>query len=651
MSDNVYKDKTGVYPKREYNNAPTTNLEARGIEENHLAIGGGDVDLDLDLNPLQSSQYPLNQVRRSVTGHVTEIDDTPGRERMLFKHRTGAGVEMRPDGTVIINSTNNQITIAGGDQKVIIEGNGQMVYHGNLNMRVDGDFDLDVGGNMNVTVGQAYEEDIKGGFRQDVNGPHASYINGHVTSFITKNQNSMVLGDQNNQIKGDVDTNIEGKHDHGVKGQMHVTSETRINNTSPDINIAGDDITVIGDNGTFGGQNIVYYGHTAHIPRVNSTSVHATTFHGDVQGTATRSIDADTAHSQSYADADGSNGSSPGYTAANTSATNRTTVQPTSALMTGSWFVGSYGIFKVAIDAGNAIYNKLNRLFDYSNISDRQLTTREVRSKLRDPETQKNEKFVGSCIADGILSSSYTVSLPIKIGDIIGKDATPRSPNPNEVFGIQPGAEQQRYKATIQNLPHTLRPADKFNPVLAEYIDRDTKISRGITIAKFLGSYGDQSNFDNVETADRIDIAKHFYLQTPLIKSVMNDIGEFAEYRLIIAEGFYTKGANETITPGSLNDLATKGRVCIYELYDREGKQAKKATFRLAAWWKDSQRFEKMILDYDSYNPNGEMSVQIIVVMPELDEGTYTAKYDNKIETRLNNYVQSTNELVEILEI
>ncbi len=94
MSDNVYKDKTGVYPKREYNNAPTTNLEARGIEENHLAIGGGDVDLDLDLNPLASSQYPLNQVRRSVTGHVTEIDDTPGRERMLFKHRTGAGVEM-----------------------------------------------------------------------------------------------------------------------------------------------------------------------------------------------------------------------------------------------------------------------------------------------------------------------------------------------------------------------------------------------------------------------------------------------------------------------------------------------------------------------------------------------------------------------------
>ena len=650
MTDDVYKDKSGVYPKREYNNAPTTNLEARGIEENHLAIGGGDVELDLDLKPLPSSQYPLNQVRRSVTGHVTEIDDTPGRERMLFKHTTGAGVEMRPDGTVIINATNNQITIAGGDQKVIIEGNGHMVYHGNLNMRVDGDFDLDVGGNMNVTVGKVYEEDIQGGYRQDVNGPHNTYINGNVSKFVTKTESNLVLGDQNNQVKGDVDTSIEGKEDRGVKGQLHVTSETRINNTSPDINIAGDDVTVIGDDGTFGGQNIVYYGHTAHVPRVNSTSMHATTFHGTLDGKATFAGAADQAGRAGTAGALGAGGSGGG-TQTIVSATNKTTVQPTSSLMTGSWFKGSYGIFSVAIDAGNAIYNKLNRLVDYNNVSDKQLTTREVRSKLRDNANQIDQKFVGSCIADGILSSTYTISVPKKLGDIVGKDATPRTPNPKEVFGEQPGAEQKRYSATVQNIPYTLLPSDQFNPALQSRISRNTKLARGITMAKFLGSYGDQSDFDDKILADRIDIAKHLYLQTPLMKSVMNDVGEFAEYRLVVAEGFYKPGANETVTAGGLNDLATKGRVVVYELYDRQGKQAKKATFRLAAWWKDSQRFEKMILDYDSYNPNGEMNVQIIVVMPELDEGTYTAKYDNKIETRVNNYVQSTNELVEILEI
>lgn len=74
-----------------------------------------------------------------------------------------------------------------------------------------------------------------------------------------------------------------------------------------------------------------------------------------------------------------------------------------------------------------------------------------------------------------------------------------------------------------------------------------------------------------------------------------------------------------------------------------------KETFKLAAWWKDSQQYEKMILDYDSYNPDGSLNVQIVVIMPELKGDFYKAKFDNKLETRFNNYVQSTNELVEIL--
>ena len=87
----------------------------------------------------------------------------------------------------------------------------------------------------------------------------------------------------------------------------------------------------------------------------------------------------------------------------------------------------------------------------------------------------------------------------------------------------------------------------------------------------------------------------------------------------------------------------------MYELRGRNGKIALKQTFRLAAWWKDSQQYEKMILDYDTYNPNGSLNVQLVVIMPELKNG-YTTRFNNKLETRFNNYVQSTNELVEILE-
>ena len=54
-----------------------------------------------------------------------------------------------------------------------------------------------------------------------------------------------------------------------------------------------------------------------------------------------------------------------------------------------------------------------------------------------------------------------------------------------------------------------------------------------------------------------------------------------------------------------------------------------------------------MILDYDTYDPNGFLNTQIIMIMPKFEAGGYTATYKNEIETRFNNVVQSTNELIE----
>ena len=124
---------------------------------------------------------------------------------------------------------------------------------------------------------------------------------------------------------------------------------------------------------------------------------------------------------------------------------------------------------------------------------------------------------------------------------------------------------------------------------------------------------------------------------------------EFDEYRLIVSEGVYKIGQQEVITPGSVNDYRSYGRAIVYELRNRQGKIAFDQTFRLAAWWKDSQQYERMILDYDTYNRDGSLNVQIIVIMPELSTFGYTANYTNKLETRYNNYVQATGELIEIL--
>ena len=72
------------FPLRQYAGKQSTNLEARGIEENKIPYGGGDKGIDLELLDQTSAEYPFNQVRRTISGHVTEFDDTPGRERIII---------------------------------------------------------------------------------------------------------------------------------------------------------------------------------------------------------------------------------------------------------------------------------------------------------------------------------------------------------------------------------------------------------------------------------------------------------------------------------------------------------------------------------------------------------------------------------------
>ena len=132
------------------------------------------------------------------------------------------------------------------------------------------------------------------------------------------------------------------------------------------------------------------------------------------------------------------------------------------------------------------------------------------------------------------------------------------------------------------------------------------------------------------------------------MKSIMIDDDEYDEYRLVVAEGIYKAGKGETVTEGGINDLKSKGRCVVYELRNRQGKIDKKKTFDLAVWWKDSLQFEKMILTYDTFNIDGSLTAQIILVMPEVNSD-YKVSYNNEIETRFNNFVQSTNELVEVV--
>ena len=189
-----------------------------------------------------------------------------------------------------------------------------------------------------------------------------------------------------------------------------------------------------------------------------------------------------------------------------------------------------------------------------------------------------------------------------------------------------------------------------YNPIYKTDITPRTKLAPGITMSRFLGGNGEKVSMNHlVNYTDRLALAKQYYLHAQVIRMVSENRGDFDDYRLTVVEGLYKAAPGETLALDSINYFMSTGQAVVYELIDTRGDNAVEKTYDLALYLKENINYEKMILDYDAYNPDESLNAQIVIIMPEVIS-PWIVNYQNKIETRFNNYVQSTNELVEILK-
>ena len=425
-----FDDQSGTYPKLEYFDRPSTNASATGSKVNKVYTGGGDKNISLGLKPLPGSKYPYNQVKETVSGHVTEIDDTPGAERILFRHRTGSGVEMRNDGTVIISSTGNTVRVTCHDEKVIVEGDAELSYKGNLTLNVAGDFDLIVGGNFNVTTSGDKIEDTHGSHKHTVRKNQKTVVTKNKSDFINGEYSQTVLGNSNLITKGTLRNYIQAGVEFYSGDEIIMTASNMAVLTSPNINIGASSLTVIGDSGTIGGDEIIHYARNYYgVSATFDEGVTAPTFHGDLDGLADEAVTADRTNSQLYGDFHGDVGAAAGWSINNVATDTEATVEPVTAIMSDYLHQSSFGARVVGIDPGNILRNSVDKTEDYGGVANRELTVSEVRSKLRDQNALNNEKFIGAMISEGKLNPTYIQSTPGEVGRIISKDMKPKRGN------------------------------------------------------------------------------------------------------------------------------------------------------------------------------------------------------------------------------
>jgi len=187
-----------------------------------------------------------------------------------------------------------------------------------------------------------------------------------------------------------------------------------------------------------------------------------------------------------------------------------------------------------------------------------------------------------------------------------------------------------------------------YNPNLVATITSATKLGPGISIAKFLGAYGDRTTFNHIGTKkEREAIARQLYLQAEMMRMINGNIDLFNKVRLVVSEGIYKAGPTETLSGDTL--LKSKGELVYYQVIGNDGIVDLETTFDVAEYWKDYADYGEIRLDYDSYNPDGTLTAQIGIQMPTIGK-SFNVNFVKQIKTFFNGNLQSDGELVEILE-
>lgn len=643
----TFGDRSGEMPKEEYQNSTSVNFSAKqNYTSNYLdlaaTVAGAEVG---QYTSGISSKYPLNQVIETRSGHVIEYNDTPENPRILIKHTSGSGVDMRPDGTLVVSSHGDgKVEVNHGGHKLVVTGDGQLHFSGDLTLNVGGDFNVNVGGSYNV---QAKEE------TKTINGPSRDlYFGNKYTSIVgsrqditTENYTSAALGFRDIYTKGDHKTAVEGGATISTKGSFNMSSEAQLTQSAPDMNLAAESMSVFGDTGTIGGENIIMYNYNMHTGHsvwagdtVTTTSVYADETMTSKEFIGSLTGNADTATQSGIS---GGPGGSAGTKVTGSAQAQDTTATalPTGSILKEYLHKGGYGIQRIFVDKGDHLKGAYDKTRDTGGVTKRILTTAETRARLRDAGHRSNPKFGSYHGSNGTINPQYTNPVPSSVAYSVDPKNTVQAGR-----NLSVGAPDSKLRVKVDpNLTAPISVDSRFDPSGADQITSTTKLARGITLSQFLYGKGDKGKLDPaLRLEEKKQLVRNLIPHANLVQRIRDNQDMFKGYNLEIVEGVYVKEPTEVITPDGILDLRSKGRAVVYEVISPDGIIDKDKTFDLAVWMATNIRYEKIIIDYDELDPRGggeDINVQIIVIMP-IVAPDFSADFKMETETLFNNTSQ-----------
>ena len=155
-----FVDPSGTYPTYVGDSDVSKYARGKAKPSNSLVNSNGISEPDSGRNP----QYPKNKSYLGESGHLFEIDDTGGAERILLYHASGSFIEWHASGDIVYKSPSNTYDLTAGNKAVNIGGNAIINVGGNATINVSGNctetvsgnYNLNIGGSWNIKVGASY---------------------------------------------------------------------------------------------------------------------------------------------------------------------------------------------------------------------------------------------------------------------------------------------------------------------------------------------------------------------------------------------------------------------------------------------------------------------------------------------------------------
>jgi hypothetical protein len=186
-----------------------------------------------DTFPYTSARYPLNHVYESEAGHIIEIDDTPGGERLHREHKTGTFEEWHPTGDKVVKVIGSNYEIIAGSSNVLIRGDVNLTIEGTKKELIKGDYILEVEGdytrkvhkNERVKIGAG---ESGGNLESEIKGNYSYNINNAVKGRVGKDQDVTIFGNESRTINGYFDGTIVGNYTVTSLADINISAKTNM---------------------------------------------------------------------------------------------------------------------------------------------------------------------------------------------------------------------------------------------------------------------------------------------------------------------------------------------------------------------------------------------------------------------------------------